>query len=187
MKTLVKVAVVAAGLFFTGSTVQAQQKFGHLHSGNLLEVMPEIKAADANLQTFQKQKQAVAEQMSAEYQKKVTVFEDKRKTLSEANKEALGKELEVLYKEIQGMEQRITEANQKVQQEIQAKQAELYQPIYKKAGDAVNAVAKEKGYAYIFDTSQPGVVYFDGGDDIIALVRAKLGIPPTATAAAVKK
>lgn len=186
MKTLVKVAVVAAGLFLSGITVQAQQKFGHLNSSDLLQLMPEIKAADANLQTFQKQKQTVAEQMTVEYQKKVTVFEDKRKTLSEANKESLGKELEVLYKEIQGMEARITESNQKVQQEIQVKQSELYQPIYKKAEDAVKAVAKEKGFAYVFDTSQPGVVYFDGGTDILALVKAKLGIAATATAA-VKK
>lgn len=183
MKTFFKVAVIAAGLFVAGNTVQAQQKFGHLNSADLLTAMPEIKAADANLQTFQKQKQTVAEQMTAEYQKKVTTFEEKRKTLSEANKDALGKELEVLYKEIQGMEQRITESNQKVQQELQAKQAELYQPIYKKAEDAVKAVAKEKGYAYVFDTSQPGVVYFDGGDDILALVKTKLGIAATAAAA----
>ena len=66
-----------------------------------------------------------------------------------------------------------------------AKRTELYQPVFKKAEDAVKVVAKEKGYSYVFDISQPGVVYFDGGDDLIVSVKAKLGI--TAAAAAPKK
>ena len=32
MKTFVKVAVVAVGLFFTSSAVNAQQKFAHINS-----------------------------------------------------------------------------------------------------------------------------------------------------------
>lgn len=46
----------------------------------------------------------------------------------------------------------------------------------KKAEDAVKAVAKEKGYAYVLDITQPGVVYFDGGINILGDVKAKLGL-----------
>jgi len=187
MKNLVKVAVVAVGLFLAGNAVNAQQKLGHINSGELLQAMPEMKAADASFKTFQDQKESALKQMDAERQKKITVYQEKARTISEANKEVLGKEMEVLVKEIQDMEKRITETQQKSQQELQTKQGELYQPIYKKAEDAVRAVAKEKGYAYVFDISQPGVVYFDGGDDIIALVKTKLGISSTPTAAAPKK
>ena len=187
MKTLVKVAVVAVGLFFTDSTVNAQQKFAHINSAALLEVMPDVKQADAKFQTFQKQKQGEIELMQTEYQKKLTVAQDKEKTLSEANKAAVGKELEVMGKELQDLGKRIQDTGEKAKQELAAKQDELYQPIFKKAGDAVNAVAKEKGFAYVFDVSQPGVVYFDGGEDIIALVKAKLGIPANATPATAKK
>ncbi|WP_207427161.1 OmpH family outer membrane protein [Pedobacter sp. SYSU D00535] len=176
MRKLVKVAVVAVGLFFAGNAVQAQQKFAHINSGDLLQAMPEMKAADASFKTFQDQKENQLKQMDAERQKKITSYQEKARTLSEANKEQIGKEMEALAKEIQDMEKRIGETQQKAQQELQAKQAELYQPVYKKAEEAVKAVSKEKGYAYVFDVSQPGVVYFDGGDDILTAVKAKLGI-----------
>lgn len=182
MKRLVKVAVVAVGLFLTGSTVNAQQKLGHINSQELLDAMPEMKAANATFKTFQDQKENALKQMDAERQKKITTYQEKARMLSEANKEVLGKEMETLVKEIQDMEKRITETQQKAQQELQAKQNELFSPLIKKAEDAVRSVSKEKGYAYVFDVSQPGLVYFDGGDDIINLVKAKLGISTTAAA-----
>jgi outer membrane protein len=176
MKTFVKVAVVAFGLFFTGSVANAQQKFAHINSAELLQVMPDVKQADTKFQTFQKQKQGEIELMNSEYQKKLTVAQEKEKTLSEANKLTVGKELEVMGKELQELGKRISDTGEKAKQDLATKQEELYQPIFKKAQDAVTAVAKEKGYAYVFDVSQPGVVYFDGGEDILNLVKAKLGI-----------
>lgn len=182
MKNLVKAAVVAIGLL-AGSTVNAQQKFAHINSAELLQSMPEMKTADASFQTYAKAKQTALEQMDAERQKKIAVYQDKAKTLSEANKDAIGKELTVLQNEIGEMEKRITSSQEKAQEEVQTKRSEIYQPVFKKAEDAVKVVAKEKGYAYVFDISQPGVVYFDGGDDLIASVRAKLGISASAAAA----
>ena len=187
MKRLVKVAVVAVGLLITGATANAQQKFGHINSAELLQAMPEMKTADANFQKFQKEKQTQLEQMEAERQKKINVFQDKYKTLSEANKETLSKELQALQTEIQDMEKRIGETEQKAQQELATKRNELYQPVFTKAETAVKAVAKEKGYAYVFDISQPGVVYFDGGDDVLAAVKAKLGITGAPTSSAAPK
>jgi outer membrane protein len=40
----------------------------------------------------------------------------------------------------------------------------------------LTAGTTEKGFAYVFDVSQPGVVYFDGGEDLINVVKTKLGI-----------
>jgi outer membrane protein len=185
MRNLVKVAVVAVGLVCAGNAVNAQQKLGHINSSDLLQAMPEMKTADASFQTFAKAKQTALEKMDAERQKKIVVYQEKAKTISEANKEAVGKELEILAKDIQEMEKRISDSQEKSQEELTAKRTELYQPVFKKAEDAVKVVAKEKGYAYVFDISQPGVVYFDGGDDLIVPVKAKLGI--TASAAAPKK
>ncbi len=176
MRKLVKVAAVAVGLLFAGNAVNAQQKLGHINSSDLLQAMPEMKSADASFQTFAKAKQTALEQMDAERQKKIVSYQEKAKTISEANKEAVGKELETLAKTIQDMEARITETQEKSQEELTAKRTELYQPVFKKAEDAVKVVAKEKGYAYVFDISQPGVVYFDGGDDLISAVKTKLGI-----------
>ncbi len=188
MRNVIRAVLVAASLFFAGSiAANAQQKFAHINSADLLQSMPEMKSADANFQTFQKQKQTQLEQMDAERQKKIATYQEKYKTLSEANKDAVGKELQTLQTEIQGMETRIRETEQKAQEELQAKRSELYQPVFSKAEVAVKAVAKEKGYAYVFDVSQPGVVFFDGGDDLLAAVRAKLGITAASTTSVTPK
>ena len=176
MKKLVRIGLVAASLFMAANVANAQQKFGHINSADLLQSMPEMKTADANFQTFAKQKQTSLELMGAERQKLVTSYEDKYKTLSEANKATLEKELNVLGTSIQDMEKRITDAQEKAQEELTTKRTEIYQPVFKKAEDAVKAVAKEKGFAYVFDISQPGVVYFDGGEDLLGAVKSKLGI-----------
>jgi outer membrane protein len=144
--------------------------------------MPEMKTADASFQTYAKAKQTSLELMGAERQKLVTTYEEKYKTLSEANRAVLEKELTTLGGTIQDLEKRITEAQEKAQEELTAKRSELYQPVFKKAEDAVKVVAKEKGFAYIFDVSQPGVIFFDGGEDIIAIVKTKLGIAATPAA-----
>ncbi len=185
MKKSVKIAVVATGLFLAGNVVNAQQKLGHINSSDLLQSMPEMKVADASFQTFAKAKQTAIEQMDAERQKKIASYQEKAKTRSEANKDALDKELNTLGADIQDMEKRITDSQEKSQEELTAKRTEIYQPIFKKAEAAVKTVAKEKGYSYVFDISQPGVVYFDGGDDLLASVKTKLGI--SASSAAPKK
>lgn len=176
MKKLVRIGLFAAALLIAGNVANAQQKFGHINSADLLQSMPEMKTADASFQTYAKAKQTALELMDAERTKKITLYNDKTKTLSEANKESLGKEIEGLVREIQDMEKRITETQEKSQEELTTKRTELYQPVFKKAEDAVKVVAKEKGFAYVFDISQPGVVYFDGGEDLLAAVKTKLGI-----------
>ena len=51
-------------------------------------------------------------------------------------------------------------------------------PIIEKAQEAVNKVAADNGFTYILDASasKAVVVYLDGGDDIMPLVKAELGI-----------
>lgn len=180
MKNLFRIGLVAAGLFFAGNTVNAQQKFAHINSAELLQSMPEMKTADASFETFRKAKQTTLELMAAERQKLVTSYEDKYKTISEANRATVEKELTTLGTSIQDLEKRITDTQEKAQEELNTKRSELYEPVFKKAETAVKAVAKEKGYAYVFDISQPGVVYFDGGDDLLAAVKSKLGITTAA-------
>ncbi|MFC6102983.1 OmpH family outer membrane protein [Olivibacter domesticus] len=180
MKHLLKTVLVAAGLFLTISSVSAQQKIGHVNSQEVLFLMPEYKTANQALETFVGTKRTELQQMDTERQKKITAYQDKYKTLSEANKEALGKELQTMQTEIQQVEGRMQEVQQKAEQEVSAKREEVFQPVFEKAEKAIQAVAKEKGYAYILDISQQSVLYFEGGEDIGAAVKTKLGIDPNA-------
>ena len=141
----------------------------HINSAELIKLMPEVATADKQLETFKASLDADGKTMYAEYQTKVQDFQAKEKTLSDALKDAK-------VKEIQDLQKRIEEFQQKAGDDFEKKRAELYDPILKKAEDAVKVVAKEKGYAYVFDTTQPGLVYFDGGINILADVKIKLGL-----------
>lgn len=184
MRKLISAFFLAAGLLFTANIANAQQKLAHLNSAQIIEAMPEVKTARTTLENIQKAKQAEIEKMISEYQGKLKAAQDKEKTMSEANKEAVSKELQAMGTELQDLEKRINEARTKAQQELEAKNAELFNPIQVKADNAIKAVAKEKGFAYVFDTANQALIYWDGGEDITALVRTKLGIT---SAAAPKK
>ena len=126
MKSLIKVAVVAVGILFAGSAANAQQKLGHINSSDLLQAMPEMKTADASFKTYATAKQTTLEKMDGERQKKIAQYTEKTKTLSEANKESVSKEIQTLVTEIQDMEKRLQEAQQKSEEELQTKRTELY-------------------------------------------------------------
>jgi outer membrane protein len=76
------------------------------------------------------------------------------------------------------MGQRIQMFNQSAQQELQRKQMDLMLPISEKAQAAVEKVAAANGFTYILDASasKAVVIYLDGGEDILPLVKAELGI-----------
>ena len=52
MKKSIKIAALSFVLGFLVLSAQAQQKFGHLNVGDLLQSMPEMKLADASFQAF---------------------------------------------------------------------------------------------------------------------------------------
>lgn len=191
MRKLINVFFVAAGLLLTANIANAQQKFGHLNSDELYSVMPEAKTAQTTLETLQKQKQSEIEKMMAEYQNKYKAALDKEKTLSEANKATVMKELDAAKVELDDLQKRIEDAKAKAEKDIRDKQAEIYPAVSKKLTTAINAVAKEKGLTYVFDVSESqgfnNLIYFDGGEDITAAVKTKLGITATAPVAAPKK
>ncbi|TDO22049.1 OmpH family outer membrane protein [Pedobacter duraquae] len=196
MRKLINAIFVAAGLLFTANIANAQQKIGHLNSEAIFAVMPEAKVAQTTLEAFNKTKTAEIEKMQGEYQTKYAAAVAKQKTISEANKEAVGKELDQMGAELEDLKKRINDAGVKAQQEFAQKQGDLFVPINTKFEAAVKSVAKEKGLAYVFDIAaqQNGnnLLFSEGGDDITAAVRTKLGIaasavPATAPAAAPKK
>jgi len=190
MRKLINVFFVAGALLFSANVANAQQKIGHLNSEEVFANLSDAKTAQTTLENLAKVKQAEIGKMQTEYQTKYEAAIAKNKTLSEANKETVTKELQVMGEELQGMEKRIKDAQTKAQQEIATKQGELYTPINLKFETAVKAVAKEKGLAYVFDiAAQQGannLLFSDGGDDITAAVKTKLGISATAAAPAKK-
>ena len=79
-------------------------------------------------------------------------------------------------REIQELEQRIKAAQEKAQEDLAKQEEELLKPMVDKANAAIADVAAVGNFTYIFDTSTGFVLYYDKGEDIMPLVKTKLGI-----------
>jgi outer membrane protein len=168
-----KLIAVAFGVFLSLTNfcnAQSTLKFGHINSNELFGMMPELKAADSSLAKFKNTLDSQYKTMGAEYQAKVSDYKSKEASMADPIKEAK-------QKEITDLEDRIQAFQESAQTSLQKKQEELNGPIIKRAQDAINAVAKEKGYSYIFDSTPGGTLIFaQESDDILPLVKARLGI-----------
>jgi outer membrane protein len=167
MKKVLTLVILASGLIAITNRAQAQSKIGYITLNEVIIAMPETKKADTLLQQFQEALRQSAEDRNAAFQDAVTKFYKDSTTMTAAVKEVKRTALQKQYQELQGEDQRI-------QQELQKKQEELSQPIQKKALDAVQAVAKENGFSYIF--VKEALLVAPPAEDISPLVRKKLGL-----------
>lgn len=171
MKKLVRfllVVVLAAGI---QTTVKAQaQKFGHVDSSEILQLLPERATTEKAIQDYMMELEKELQNMGSEYQSKYADYQANQATMAALVKQAKEKELIDL-------EQRIQAYQSNAQVDAQKKYAELMEPLIKKVQDAVNAVGKEQGFTYIFDKSIGAVVYLgDSAIDITNDVKKKLGL-----------
>lgn len=171
-KTLTVISI-AIGTFIFANNLYAQ-KLGHVNSTEILTLLPETKSADSALKKFGELLDSQLQTMSVEYQSKVQDYQSKESLMADAIKQTK-------IKDIKDLEVRIQEFQQTGQESLQNKKQELYAPVLKKVQDAINAIAKENAYTYIFDTSLGSVLYAQEANDVSALVKKKLNISLTAT------
>lgn len=176
MKNLVKGAILTLGLFAIVSFAQAQQKIGYINADEVFQATPEFKSASEVIMKLSNEKQQELEGMVKMIEEKQNDVDEKYKNRSEANKETIDAEILTLSQEIQQMRQRIQDVQRVAQEEVGKKQQELMAPIQTKVMNAINAVAKEKNFAYILDLGTGAVIYYQGGEDITPDVKAKLGL-----------
>lgn len=79
-------------------------------------------------------------------------------------------------KEITDLQGRIQAFQASADEDLNSKQAELFNPIIEKVKNAITEVAKENNYNYILDVGTGAVLFYDNGDDVLPLVKKKLGI-----------
>lgn len=164
MKKLLLILAIAG--LFSVQTAHAQ-KYGHVNSAEILEVMPGIDSLQIKLQAFQQDLQAMYENMMTEYQTKKEKFDREVGTMSSAVRQ-------VREKELIDLGSRIQEFQAGAQEDLEDKQYELAKPFQDAIQNAIDKVAKANGYAYIFDTKI--LLYYSTADDITPLVKKELGI-----------
>jgi outer membrane protein len=163
------IAVIAfAAMSFTVSA-QKNQKFGHLDFAKLYAAMPGQDSVKAKMQTYMKSIQDQYAAMQTEYESKVNDYTTNKETMSGIIKQTKEKEIGDLQDRMQAFQN-------SAQQAMSDKEAELTAPIIEKAKTAVKDVAKEGGYTYVFNSTEGLLLYAEPNDDIMALVKKKLGL-----------
>ena len=163
-----KITFLALLSILTLSTI-AQNKFGYIDSQELLMLMPERKTAETEVQNFAKSLEAQLGSMTAEYQQSVQEYQANELTYTDLVKQDK-------VAEITSLEQRIQAFQQNAQKSLQTKEQELLEPILAKARKAIEDVATEGGYTYIFDKSIGSILYAKENENILSLVKKKLGL-----------
>ena len=174
MKKFLKLTLTMM-LVFSASSLFAQ-KFGRVDLAAIVTAMPEYKEAEANLQVYGKDLQDQLEQIQVEFNNRYLEYEKNVATYSDSVRQLKERELTEL-------QQRFQDFQQVAQQDMQKKEAELINPVYTKANDAVKVVSTRGGYIAVFNTAgdQPasaGLAYFNAEalTDITAEVKKELGI-----------
>jgi outer membrane protein len=167
MKKLIVAGVMAFGVL----TASAQTKIGYISTDELIGNMPEAEKADAELKEFQAALAQQGQDMMRDLNSKDSIFVKDSTKYSASIKEIKRQELISLYQKVQSWQQ---QGQELYQAEAQKKIA----PLRDKALEAIRQVAKENGYGYILDVNS--VIVAPPGDDILPLVKKKLGIKDTA-------
>lgn len=169
MKQIITLAILASAMIWNPAMAQKSNKFGHINSAELLGLMPERKAAAAKMDSITKDVEKQLQEMMTEYRAKQEKYSSEAPKLSELVKKDKEEELTSLGTRIQNFQQ---QAQQSLEQQEQA----LVEPIVNKAKKAIEQVAKENGYTYIFDTSAGSLLFWEESDNVLASVKKKLNL-----------
>ena len=166
MKKIILCAICA----FCGLTANAQAKFGHVNTQEIIQAMPEYTAAKTEIDKLQEQYEADLKSMQDELQKKAEAFDKEQASLPENIKQRRQTELQEMYQKIQ-------QSYQDNQQALQKASQEKMQAISAKVLDAIKAVG-QAGDFVIINEINAGIPYISTtlSTDVTAQVKTKLGL-----------
>ena len=166
MKKLILCAICAICGF---TTANAQAKFGHVNTQEIIQAMPEYDKAKNEIDALQKQYEADLKSMQDELQKKGEAFEKEQATLPENIKQRRQQELTEMYQKIQ-------KSYQDNQQALAKASQDKMQAIQAKVLDAIKAIGQSGQYVYIMENGSLPYISATLSTDITAQVKAKLGL-----------
>lgn len=169
MKKVFKVALVAVCMMLAGNFAKAQVKIGYIAQEEVITALPEAKTVQKQLEDYSKTWTEQLQTIQATVQKAVKDYQDQEKTLTDAVKASK-------VAEINDLQKRLTEQDQLARQSVEAKTNEWSKPLFDKVRTAITAVAKEKGYGYVINTSQTELLVAPDADNLLPAVKLKLGL-----------
>lgn len=148
------------------------QKFGHFNTQDIISVMPEYAAAEAEVQALGQQYQKELQKMEEEFNNKVKEFQAMQDSASVP--EAI---LKRHSQTLQALRDNFLQTQESAQEDIDKLRTEKLTAIQQKILTAVEEIGKAGGYVYIMDKSA-GIPYVSTtlSTDVTAELKAKLGI-----------
>ncbi|HZY79253.1 MAG TPA: OmpH family outer membrane protein [Cyclobacteriaceae bacterium] len=179
MRTLLSIIFSVVAFASFAQTTPAQpvtQKIGYADSDYIFSQLPEMKQIDSELKAHSAQLQSQMEAKQRDLQTKYEAFQKLPATTDNAIRADKQRELEALNESLQKF-------SQDAQTSLQNKQNTLMAPVFDKVGKAIEAVAKENGFAFIISAQlmqgADVLLYSDEKFDISPLVLKKMGVTAT--------
>jgi outer membrane protein len=177
-----------AALFLTSFATFAQTannspvRIGYTNVDYVLSQMNESKQIESDLKSYSSQLEAQLQTKFKEYETKAAAYQKGAATMTDVIKADKEKELMNLQSSIQ-------EFQKNADASLQKKQQSLLEPALDKLQKAIDAVAAENGYTYIFNSdagygSTPILLHGPQQDNVSELVLKKLGVDVTKAASA---
>jgi len=163
LKTLLFATVLFLGMT---SFIQAQSNVAHINTQELIQAMPEMKNAQAEIEKLGKTYEAEIRELGTTLQNKMKQYDSEAATQTD-------EENQKRVLEVQGLQSNIQKYQATAQKDLQQKEFDLLKPITERAKAAIDKVAKAQSIKYVLDAS---TLIVADGKDLMADVKRELGI-----------
>jgi outer membrane protein len=161
-----------------GALAFGQAKIGFVSTEAIMKQLPDAQDAQKQLDALVVQWQNELNKMQQDWQAKLDEYDQRKLIMTEQRRADTERELRDLDQKIADYRNRKFGQNG----ELFAKQNELMKPVQDRVFKAIQDVALEEGYDYVFDKSgQILLMYANPKFDLTPKVLAKLNITPTET------
>lgn len=169
-------SILVGGLLVAGLSASAQDKhlkIGYTNVEAIVGQLPESKQIETDLKTYKTQLDNQLQTKGKEFQEKYEAYEKGKSLMSDL----VRKDKET---ELQFMNNQLEEFQKNAEASMAKKQEALLQPILTRVQKAIDDVANENGYSYIFN-SDGGmglsiILHAPEKDDVTPLVLKKMGV-----------
>lgn len=170
-----KITTILALMFTFGVNNAFAQKFAYVDTEYILSQLPEYKLAQAQLEKISEQWQAEIEKQFEEVDRLYKQYQAERVLLTK--EQQVKRENDIIEKEREV--KKLQNERFGFEGDLFKKRQELIKPIQEKVFNAINKVAKNNGFDFIFDKSGDAVMLvinkkYDRSDDVLEA----LGITP---------
>ncbi len=175
--SLSKILVAFTAVFLIGSAAAFAQKFGYVDSEYVLQNIPEYQDAQNEIEELSKQWQEEIEEKYASVDQMYKAYQADAVLLPEDLKKKREDEIIKAEQEVKELQrQRFGPEG-----DLFTKRQELIKPIQEKVFNAIEEIATQKNYAFIFDkASGPVIMYvnskYDISDEVLDQIGGIMGV-----------